>query len=510
MKSTRKNIIALALLGVMFAVAYYPTVVWMVDRWGKAGSYYSHGYLVLPVVAFLVWRKRKALRRTPLQPSKWGIALMAAALMLHLAASMLRVHFASGLSILIWLAGGTLWLWGPRALVVLLFPMMFLISMIPMPLVTEAAMTLRLKLFATRVSLAIVNSLGLAAVQEGSQIHLARGTILVGDVCSGLRSMIALLSLGALIAYRSRLSNPGRFVLFASSLPFALAGNVVRVVWSCLAASWFGTGADAGFWHTAAGLITFAVAFGLILALEKVLLFAEARVSRGRPPAEGVATAPVETQSARGESHWRDLRPSRLWASVVMLAVAAAGTLASVEGPPERQAEAYGLMIPRQIGEWTSRELPLSDSTYEILETRDVIVREYANAEREAVYLAVIFAENNRKVAHPPEVCYAGAGYQVESKRARRLSPELIAAELVLVKPGERELVLYWYGLGGFFTPNYYSQQLRVVLRQVLLRHTRVSLVRVSTPVSGTIEEADRRLKEFALLLLPYLRSENA
>ena len=64
--------------------------------------------------------------------------------------------------------------------------------------------------------------------------------------------------------------------------------------------------------------------------------------------------------------------------------------------------------FPKVIGDWTSEDLPISDDDKAILETDNVFVRRYTNSIDEEVSLFIVYSENNRKVSHPPEICYTG------------------------------------------------------------------------------------------------------
>ena len=72
--------------------------------------------------------------------------------------------------------------------------------------------------------------------------------------------------------------------------------------------------------------------------------------------------------------------------------------------------------FPMQIGAWKGEDIPLDDRTYRILETKNLIMRKYVNAKKDEVYLYMVASEKNRKVAHPPEICYAGSGSKIIEK----------------------------------------------------------------------------------------------
>ena len=73
-------------------------------------------------------------------------------------------------------------------------------------------------------------------------------------------------------------------------------------------------------------------------------------------------------------------------------------------------------VFPREINLWSAEEYPITEREYEVLETRNVFVREYTSPKGQKVMLFVVYSQNNRKISHPPEVCYTGGGHSVLSK----------------------------------------------------------------------------------------------
>ncbi|MEW6745601.1 MAG: archaeosortase/exosortase family protein, partial [Planctomycetota bacterium] len=57
-------------------VAYGPLGPWLVKRFLAPDSYYSHGFLVPLVVAYLIWRRRARLAALGPRPTWWGLALL--------------------------------------------------------------------------------------------------------------------------------------------------------------------------------------------------------------------------------------------------------------------------------------------------------------------------------------------------------------------------------------------------------------------------------------------------
>src|SRR3989338_3669309 len=62
-------------------------------------------------------------------------------------------------------------------------------------------------------------------------------------------------------------------------------------------------------------------------------------------------------------------------------------------------------VFPEKIGPWRGEDIPLQDTDYEILETKNAFVRRYTTPEGKEVFLFIVYSQNNRKVSHPPEIC---------------------------------------------------------------------------------------------------------
>ena len=81
-----------AAIGVLLAIAYWWTSVWMVRRWEAINSYYSHGWLIPPVSVFLIWTLRAKLAACRIRPERWGLGVLAAGLLMHLVGPVSYTH----------------------------------------------------------------------------------------------------------------------------------------------------------------------------------------------------------------------------------------------------------------------------------------------------------------------------------------------------------------------------------------------------------------------------------
>lgn len=162
--------------------------------------------------------------------------------------------------------------------------------------------------------------------------------------------------------------------------------------------------------------------------------------------------------------------------------------------------------FPLTIGEWKAEDLPLEEHVYELLETRNLIMREYANTSGDSINLYIIYSRDNRKVSHPPEICLQGEGGVVTEKLSFPISPAITATRLILEKDGIRQAVVYWYKAGADYTNNYLEQQLKVSGSRLVGKKPSLALIRVVTLIQEKKdEEAFNKIRTFCSLLEPFL-----
>ena len=267
----KQDFIKLATLLILVIAAYIPTFAWMIQRWTVADTYYSHGFLVPLVSAFLIWSMRSKLSALEIKPISLGWVFFLSALLVHLVATFFRVSFVSGFSLIVVLMSMVLMLLGKGYLKKLLFPILFLGFMVPLPMVVIANLSFRLKLFAAQISTFIINRLGVPAIREGSVIRTMHSTLMVEDPCSGIRSLVALIALGALMAYFSNISKSRKTILFLSSIPIAISTNIIRIISLSLVSEIYGEKYATGLFHDTMGILVFVFAFAGLAIVGKLL-----------------------------------------------------------------------------------------------------------------------------------------------------------------------------------------------------------------------------------------------
>jgi EpsI family protein len=148
--------------------------------------------------------------------------------------------------------------------------------------------------------------------------------------------------------------------------------------------------------------------------------------------------------------------------------------------------------FPYAIDDWRGKDLEITEREYKILETRNLIFREYINSKNEKIYIFVIYSETNRSVFHPPEACLIGSGITINDIKSEKIEmgkKEFLTNKLYLEKNGEKDIALYCYKAGNLYTDNFYLQQIYFTLNQLFGKRRGGATIRASMPVDN--EEAN-------------------
>ena len=128
---------------------------------------------------------------------------------------------------------------------------------IPLPAVMVTQLTLPLQLVASQVAAGLLDASSIEVARQGNLLILRDITLEVADACSGLRSLISLVSVAAMVGAVLQLRPQRALFLMAAAAPIAVIGNGVRVFATGVLTTWFGEVAVRGFVHDLTGYVAF-------------------------------------------------------------------------------------------------------------------------------------------------------------------------------------------------------------------------------------------------------------
>lgn len=280
--ATRDRFLVYATCGtiVLLMGIYFPILRIMVQHWSTVEDY-QHGFLIAPLALYFAWERRWDLEDARIEGSWLGIAPLAIGLV-SLAIGRLGTELMTMRSAFVFtLMGLVLLLLGREVFRILAFPLFFLFLMVPLPQSLVNTIAFPLQLIAAKVAVLSLQQLGIPALVEGNIIHLAHSQLFVHEACSGLRSLMALITLGVVFAHFFKRGVLWlQILLVASTIPIAIAVNSFRVALTGYLTHYFGESVATGAIHDFQGIFTFGMAFLILLGEGRLIEALLARFGR--------------------------------------------------------------------------------------------------------------------------------------------------------------------------------------------------------------------------------------
>jgi exosortase len=274
-------------IGILAAVSlwlYWTTISHLVRQWWSDPNF-SHGFFVPLFAAFVIWQERSRLAALPRRPSWSGLAIVALALILLIVGQLGAELFLARFSLLVLLAGTVVLFAGWNFFRTLLFPWAFLLLMIPIPSLIFNQITFPLQLQASRVATFALRVFGVPILREGNIINLPAMSLEVAEACSGIRSLMTLLTLAIIYGYLAERRVGIRWILALSAIPIAIVANSIRIIGTGLLVQYWNPEKAEGYFHASWGLIIFVLSLLMLYLLHMLIRFLM-RERGGNPPSE--------------------------------------------------------------------------------------------------------------------------------------------------------------------------------------------------------------------------------
>jgi exosortase len=258
------------ILSGLVLLLYAPALKSLVLQWWSDPDY-SHGFFVPLFSGYILWRQRERWMKTEIKPSNFGLLVMLGAVGLLLVGSLGAELFTTRFSLLVLLAGIILFLTGWKFLRAVSFPLCFLIFMIPLPQIVYNQITFPLQLLASRFATFWLEFVHVPVLRDGNILIFSNYSLEVVEACSGIRSLMTLISLAVIYGYLLEPRPWVRILLAVLMVPIAIVSNAIRIMGAGMMAHRFGAAAAEGFLHEFSGWVIFLVALLLLFASHWIL-----------------------------------------------------------------------------------------------------------------------------------------------------------------------------------------------------------------------------------------------
>lgn len=250
------TIVVVLFLLATLAVLYSHVLSKLIAQWWHDPDY-SHGFFV-PVLAFwMLWRSRPGFRQCTPAPSWWGLPIIVGAMGLLIVGTLGAENYVSRLSLLLALAGLVINFYGWRYFRIGIFAWLVLFLMIPLPAIIANRIVLPLQFVSSGLATSLMDLCGVPVYRQGNIIYLPSLTLEVAEACSGIRSLMAMITLTVAYGYLLEQKAWTRAVLIVSAVPIAVIANSFRITTSGLLGQYWGRDKAEGFFHLFSGLVIF-------------------------------------------------------------------------------------------------------------------------------------------------------------------------------------------------------------------------------------------------------------
>ena len=249
---------------------YWPILWHLFGQWANDPNF-SHGFFVPLFSFFVLWGDRTRLSTLSLNPSWTGLLLLGAGLCVLIVGVLGAELFLSRFSLLLVLAALIVLFAGWGYFRAVLFPWAFLILMIPIPAIIFNQITFPLQLLASTAASTILPLFGVPVLREGNIILLPQMALEVAEACSGIRSLLSLLTLSIIYGYLMETRIWIRVLLACAAIPIAVAANSLRIVGTGVLIQYWDPAKAEGFFHAFSGWLIFVVSLVMLFLLHQIL-----------------------------------------------------------------------------------------------------------------------------------------------------------------------------------------------------------------------------------------------
>jgi exosortase A len=488
---------ALFLVGaaaVLVALFYFGTAASIVEIWYRSETF-AHGFIVVPVVLWLIWRQRATLATLTPSPDYRGLPILAVLGFGWLLAELAGVLVVQQLAMVAMLPVLVFTVLGREVTWALAFPLAFLLFGVP---VGEALIP-PLMSFTADFTVAMLQLSGIPVYREGTFFTIPSGNWSVVEGCSGLRYLIASLTAGCLYAYLTYRSLARRALFVLASIGVPIVANGLRAYMIVMIAHLSAMRLALGIDHYIYGWVFFGVVMLLLFWIGSFWQEPE----RAPPVADAARLAKP--------FHLRPLLPAAVAALVVAaLWPAYAAYLDRQQGA----IDPIALAAPQEAGAWHRDSAEMTDwrprykgtdaSIFQVYRKGDRTVALYLGYYRHQRQDAELVNSQNVMVVQKHAV-WSNVG---EAQKAEAVGGSSVdIRETRLRSASQRLLIWDWFYLDGRRTTDPYLAKRLLAKDRLLLAPDDGMAIIVATPYADQPTPAEAVLREFLGDMLPQIEA---
>ncbi len=479
-----KQLAAAMVAFVALILVFHDTAWAIVSTWYESNAF-NHGFLILPICAYLAWHQRAKASETKIEPDFRGllfVALSAASWLVGKATGTLLIQEMSlvmmAQTIFLTMYGWPMWR-------VFMFPLLYLFFAVPVGI----EIVPQLQAVTAALAVSLIRDVGIPVFNDGNIITIPTGTFFVAEECSGVRFLTASIAVGVLyagISYRTWWRR-ALFVVLSATVP--IAANGFRAFGIILLTYLTNNEIAHGVDHITYGWIFFTFVTFVILAI-------------GASFREKTDTGMAAPAVTRHTSHARSFGQ----VATIGLGALVIGALAAIYGAGidhRPRAEPPHLAVPLNDGTWQQTNAD-RDRLTPVFAAPDIVLNTAYIQGDSTVDLHIGYYLSNRrgaqivssehKIGEDNGWIVAAAG-----TRSIKLGVEPFSVRFTRsVGTAGGHVIWYWYWIDGRFTGSPYLAKLLEAKVKLLGGDPKAAIIAIGADYSDNAAKADTALSEFA------------
>ncbi|MBI3772200.1 MAG: exosortase A [Gammaproteobacteria bacterium] len=219
----RETLPRLLIATLVFGALFWDSLASMVSIWWRSDTF-AHGFLILPISAWLIWRLKHQLVRLSPQPTLLAVPLIATVGFAWIIARFTDIAVGEQLTTVALFIVLMFAILGWQVTKAIVFPLGFLFLAVPM----GEDLIPPMMNFTADFTVAMLKLTGIPVFREGTFFEIPSGRWSVVEGCSGVRYLIASITLGVLYAYLMYRSLHRRLIFVAVSVVVPVIANGLR------------------------------------------------------------------------------------------------------------------------------------------------------------------------------------------------------------------------------------------------------------------------------------------
>ncbi len=453
--------------------------IWMVNET------FTHGFLVLPLVIWLIWQKKNQLSLIKPDSEPWAFLVLLPLLLGWFLGSVVGVEIVQQF-FMVAIILATVWIVAGRQLFLyILFPLLFLYFAVPFGQVFIPA----LMQYTASFSVALIKLVGIPVHQDGLSFTLPTGSWSVVEECSGVRYLIASFFLGSIYAYLNFASTKKRVIFILLSLIVPIIGNGLRAFGIVMIGHFSSMKLAVGADHLLYGWVFFGFIIFLLFYIGSFW-----RDSEEELDAINIRDKGQDLTKNKGKRSFAFL------AIVLSLVVLMSGFSTYIDNEKQKDRGAVFLQLPVDFSGWKYSMSQVFNWKF-ISKNPDVTLSRNYFLDDSSVQLDIAYYQTQRqgaeaisssnRVTNP----HGGEWRLISEKKVTEGDKSFTESEIIY--PGTKLLIWRWYRVGQYETPNPYIAKVYEVYNLIVKGRSDASVLSVAVEVGKNKDIARQKIVDF-------------